>query len=316
MSEADDDKDVLAAEFVLGTLDADDRANAQMLMAIDPGFADSVARWERRLGELHALVDTVEPAKSNWDWIKARVAATEQVREVWLPGLEESAAIKPPFQPRLEPEPPGEPLFDPSPKAVESSPMRPSAGGEVVDLSGRLRRWQRISVGVTALAATIAGVAVLREVRPVLLPEALRPTPQVVERVVEVVREVPSPRMAEFVAVFQKDDAAPQFLLSVDVDRRTVSIRRVDAAQLSDKSYELWIVTPQAPRPRSLGLIAENEFTVRRALGDYDAPTLQRATFGISLEPQGGSPTGQPTGPVLHGKLIQTTPPAFPGGTP
>lgn len=314
MSEADDDKDVLAAEYVLGTLDADDRANAQMLMAIDPGFADSVARWERRFGELHALVDMVEPPKSNWDWIKARVAATEQVRELWLPGLEESATTKLPFVPRLEPEPPGEPLFDASPAATEAKPAAPKA--EVVDLSGRLRRWQRISVAATALAATIAGVAVVREVRPVLLPEALRPKPQVVERVVEVVREVASPRMAEFVAVFQKDDAAPQFLLSVDVERRTVSIRRVDAAPLADKSYELWIVTPQAPRPRSLGLVAEDEFTVRRALADYDAPTLNRATFGISLEPQGGSPTGQPTGPVLHGKLIQTTPPAFPGGTP
>ncbi|MCC7347136.1 MAG: anti-sigma factor, partial [Variibacter sp.] len=38
----DDDKDVLAAEYVLGTLDADDRANAQMLMAIDPAFAASI----------------------------------------------------------------------------------------------------------------------------------------------------------------------------------------------------------------------------------------------------------------------------------
>ena len=66
----------------------------------------------------------------------------------------------------------------------------------------------------------------------------------------------------------------------------------------------------------SLGLLAEQDYTVRRALADYDAPTLHRATFGISLEPTGGSPTGQPTGPVVHGKLIQTTPAAFPGGTP
>jgi anti-sigma-K factor RskA len=31
---------------------------------------------------------------------------------------------------------------------------------------------------------------------------------------------------------------------------------------------------------------------------------VQTATFGVSLEPAGGSPTGRPTGPALHAKLI------------
>ena len=31
---------------------------------------------------------------------------------------------------------------------------------------------------------------------------------------------------------------------------------------------------------------------------------LQRATFGVSLEPSGGSPTGRPTSPALHAKLL------------
>lgn len=333
MSDADDDKDVLAAEYVLGTLDADDRANVQMLMAIDPTFAASVVRWERRLGELHALVEPVEPPAGNWEWIKARIAAVEPTGKVWLPSLDEAASGRPvetePRRPSREPEPLG---FgenrDPklahivelmaATRAAPGGPEAPARRGEVVDIASRVRRWQRISVGVSALAASIVGVAVLRDVRPALLPSALRPTPVVVEKVVEVVREVPSQRVAEFVAVFQRDDAlpAPAFLLTVDVERKTVSLRRVGAEQPADKNYELWIVTPQAPRPRSLGLLAEQDFTVRRALADYDAPTLTRATFGISLEPTGGSPTGQPTGPVVHGRLIQTTPAAFPGGTP
>jgi anti-sigma-K factor RskA len=177
-----------------------------------------------------------------------------------------------------------------------------------------VRRWQSIALAAGAIAATVVGVAALRELRPALLPTALRPTPVVVER--EVVRtvEVASPRIAEFVAVFQSDDKqpAPAFMLTIDVERKTVSLRRVAATQPPDKSYELWIVTPQQQRPRSLGLVEPDNFTVRRALGDYDAPTLHNATFGISLEPSGGSPTGQPTGPVVHGKLIQMTPPAFP----
>jgi anti-sigma-K factor RskA len=317
MSDAEDDKDVLAAEYVLGTLDADDRANAQMLIAIDPAFAANVARWERRLGELHALVEPVEPPSQNWDWIKARIASVPQAGKVWMPSVAEAAAKAAPTAPAeplpwVAPKPAATPAAAPGPQQASVAP----AGAEVVQLSSRLRRFQRLTVAASALAATIAGVAVLREANPVLLPEALRPKPQIVEKVVEVVRtvEVPGQRIAEFVAVFQQDDnlPAPAFLLTVDVERKTVSLRRVGAQQQPDRSFELWIVTPQQQRPRSLGLLAEEGFTVRRALADYDAPTLHNATFGISVEPQGGSPTGQPTGPVVHGRLIQTTPAAFP----
>ena len=35
---------------------------------------------------------------------------------------------------------------------------------------------------------------------------------------------------------------------------------------------------------------------------------VTRATYGISLEPLGGSPTGAPTGPVIHARLVQATP--------
>jgi anti-sigma-K factor RskA len=35
---------------------------------------------------------------------------------------------------------------------------------------------------------------------------------------------------------------------------------------------------------------------------------IKDATFAVSLEPEGGSPTGAPTGPVVFaGKLIATT---------
>jgi anti-sigma-K factor RskA len=39
---------------------------------------------------------------------------------------------------------------------------------------------------------------------------------------------------------------------------------------------------------------------------------LNAATYAVSLEPEGGSPSGAPTGPVLYtGKLIQATPRGF-----
>ena len=64
--------------------------------------------------------------------------------------------------------------------------------------------------------------------------------------------------------------------------------------------------------PQSLGLIGEQQFTVRKALDKYDAATVNRATYAVSLEPEGGSKTGVPTGPVLFtGKLVQATPPSI-----
>ena len=44
--------DALAAEYVLGTLDAGERAQARALLNVDPGFVAKVQFWERRLGEI------------------------------------------------------------------------------------------------------------------------------------------------------------------------------------------------------------------------------------------------------------------------
>jgi len=57
----DEDRAGMAVEYALGTLDADERAQADALLLVDPEFAAEVQRWERRLGELNALVAPVEP---------------------------------------------------------------------------------------------------------------------------------------------------------------------------------------------------------------------------------------------------------------
>ena len=66
----DDDKDALAAEYVLGTLSSDERDQAEAMLAIDPGFEAAVRQWERRLGELNVMVEAVEPRPQVWDRIK------------------------------------------------------------------------------------------------------------------------------------------------------------------------------------------------------------------------------------------------------
>jgi anti-sigma-K factor RskA len=89
----DEDLDALAAEYVLGTLASDERAHAEALIAIDPGFVEIVRQWERRLGELNVMVEAVEPPAEVWDKIKARLVKVAPDNAV---GLAPSIAPTPP----------------------------------------------------------------------------------------------------------------------------------------------------------------------------------------------------------------------------
>jgi len=291
----EEDKDGFAAEYVLGTLDAEERAQADALMLVDTAFAASVHRWERRLGELTTMVAPVEPPAPLWERIKAGLPTTGQGGELHLPEVPV-------------------PLL-PAP-AVAARADAPSA--EIIHMRQRMQRWRGFSTITWLAAACLVGIVLVREYKPDALPPELRPHPavqvvtQVVEKPVEVikevVREVPAARPAQLVAVFQKDEQSPAFLLTVDVDKRMVTVRPVAAERMADKTYQLWIAAQPGQPPRSLGLIGNDEFTVRAALSDYDPAIISNATYGISLEPLGGSPTGQPTGPVIHARLVQATP--------
>ncbi len=170
---------------------------------------------------------------------------------------------------------------DARPRLMERPRPRPSGGAEIVDLSRRLRRWQGAAVAAAALAATLSLFIAVREVT-----------------------RAPAPG-GRLVAVLQRDAASPGFLLTVDVATKTFTMRKVGAETPAGRSYELWLVSDKFPAPRSLGLV-EGDFTMRPALAKYDAATINGATYAVSLEPPGGSPTGAPTGPVVFtGKLIE-----------
>jgi anti-sigma-K factor RskA len=320
------DREVLAAEYVLGTLDAAERAQAQRLIASDPAFAAVVSDWERRLGELNVLVAPVEPPPAILERIKSRKAGGDPVADLLAPEppaaeapppieslTAEPSVAKPPVieSPTIEPVAP-----PPPPPLIAAAPARAAASSaEIIDLSRRARRWRGTAIAIAALAAGFAGLVVVRELQPELMPDPLKP--KVVEKEVVKIVEVPSPKPAPFVAVLQRDAASPAFLLTFDLERRTLTVRTVGAPRQAGKSYELWLVSDRFASPRSLGLIGSEEFTQRPQLANYDAVTINRATYAVSLEPEGGSPTGKPTGPVLYsGKLLQATPPTFAAPSP
>ncbi|ABS68720.1 hypothetical protein Xaut_3491 [Xanthobacter versatilis] len=65
----------LAAEYVLGTLDSEERRGVRARIAADPHFAGLVRLWERRLSPLHELAVPVTPPPSIWRVIVADLKA-------------------------------------------------------------------------------------------------------------------------------------------------------------------------------------------------------------------------------------------------
>jgi anti-sigma-K factor RskA len=114
---------------------------------------------------------------------------------------------------------------------------------------------------------------------------------------------------AQYVALLQSSATAPAFILTVDSGSKKFTVRKVGAGQEPGKSYELWLVSDKLQRPRSLGVIGGNDFTTRAALASFDDDTMHKATYAVTLEPEGGSPTGVATGPIVYtGKLMETVP--------
>jgi anti-sigma-K factor RskA len=364
----DDAQDALAAEYVLGTLSADEREHAEALLTLDPGFAASVRQWERRLGELNVMVEAVEPSPEVWDKIKAEIATASPPSDapsaaplsvspdVGAPTLlieTPAAPVVPPASPAAADEPalllsdePGadsipiplapqgelpdavsdsitaslaKSLAEPAPPPERSEwlpppvvpPIEPKVerSANVVLLSRRVSRWRRMTVLMGTIAALLAVYIGLNQFAPGLLPFGPRPA--------QVVAQSPAAAQqqlgARLVAVLQQEPTSPAFLLTVDPQSRTMVVRRVSATAEPGRSYELWLISSQFPAPRSLGLVGVDEFTARPIPGNFDVATLRTASYAVSLEPSGGSPSGVPTGPVLFtGKIVESVPTAPP----
>jgi anti-sigma-K factor RskA len=286
-----EDHIALAAEYALGTLDADERAQVETMMAVDKDFAAMVEAWQQKLGALNQMVGSVEPRPEVWDRIKAATGVAEPQAPLLLP----------------EAPPPAMTEAVAPPAAVDTS--------NVIRLSAQAKRWRNVATFTTAIAAALVAMIAVQAYRPELLPDELRPKPRV--QVVEVKTPSAPAASAQYVALLQKDGGSPAFILTVDGATKNFTVRRVGATPEPGKSYELWLVSDKLQRPRSLGVIGGNDFTIRPVLASYDTDTVNKATYAVTVEPEGGSPTGVATGPIVFtGKLIEAVPPAAPAPSP
>jgi len=233
------EREALAGEYVLGTLDARMAARVAAALPGDAALRAAVAAWEQRLAPLTALAPPEAPPPDLWDRI--------------------DAAIAPPA-PRVA-------IASPAPRAAIASPA-PRRGW----LSS-LGLWRIWAVGATLAAAAFAGLAVL--------PRA------------------PAPR---YMAVLVTDQSQPAWAAEVMPNgglhlaaMTSVAGNRPQTPQ--GRRMQLWGLPPGAKTPTSLGLlpVQGGQMTIR-------APSVRPVKdmlIMISVEPPGGSPTGQPTGPVV-----------------
>lgn len=215
--------DLLAAEYVLGVLAADERQIASRRIDTETGFARMVDAWEVHFAPMAAAYAAVEPP----------------------------ASVKAAIDRRL----------------FASSAAAPSAG-----LWASLAFWRGLA------AAAVAALAIY-----VALPYVSPPASQ------------PDTRL---VASLAADNSPVKYLAVYDATRHEVGLSLVSGERGAGKDFELWMIEGKNA-PVSMGVIPAGQ-TARMAVSPAVQQKLaQGAVLAVSLEPTGGSPTGQPTGPVV-----------------
>lgn len=151
---------------------------------------------------------------------------------------------------------------------IAAATLGTAAGADNVvalSLRRRLRVWQASTVVALAVAASLAAFVVLR------------------------------PAQAPRVAVLVPPSGGVPVLVATALPNGTLKVQpNGTIAVPNDHDLQLWALTAGETRPRSLGVLPPGG----RALSAALPPGTQLL---VSLEPRGGSPTGQPTGPVLYG---------------
>jgi anti-sigma-K factor RskA len=76
MSGAEDDRDLLAAEYVLGVLEGSERENVIRRADQDNALSAAITAWEERLAPLATIVASVAPPAALWQRVEASCGLT------------------------------------------------------------------------------------------------------------------------------------------------------------------------------------------------------------------------------------------------
>lgn len=146
-----------------------------------------------------------------------------------------------------------------------------------------LQRWRAAAVAATTVAAgLLLFIAVQPDPTPVVMPP------------------VAQPMMAAL-------SGAKGAVVAISYD--ATSGKLVVAPTLLDPGQgdaELWVI-PEGGTPQSLGLVNPTQVEPHVVAEIHRAAIVPGATLAITQEQKGGSPSGQPAGPIVAaGKIIRT----------
>jgi anti-sigma-K factor RskA len=94
------------------------------------------------------------------------------------------------------------------------------------------------------------------------------------------------------------------FVAVVDPRSGVIVVTPASISATKGRSPELWLI-PAGGKPIALGLAAFGRSVRLNPKVEIGDPA--RATLAVSMEPLGGSPTGQPTGPVVATGALEPT---------
>lgn len=243
-------RQMLAAEYVLGTLRGRARRRFERLARGDIAIRNEIRYWESRLAGLAADIEPTSPPPSVWLSLQHRI--------------ETSTPVVTPIR---------RPLPPPVSKADVAPPASP---------------W-RIVAGLATAAGVVAAVLIGTRLPLPGEPSSAAPA------VATAPASTPADAAAIYVSLLKLPESDMQWTLAVrpTVDEVT-AVASGAYPKLGQHSLELWLITDAGPV--SLGLLpTAGEGKLKLPPGI----TGTQLTLAVSLEPVGGSPTGQPTGPVL-----------------
>lgn len=180
-------------------------------------------------------------------------------------------------------EPPPE-LRDRIAATIDRPAAQPVVPAPRVAPGSRTGFWDHLPLWRGAAAAFAALALVLLIARPPAPPVGA-PAP-------------PAGEAALLATTLAPEGGPPLISVAIDPDRRSLIVAPAGGPDSEGRVPELWLM-PADGTPRSLGVIE---------LGGVRRPAVPAtilelvadgATLAVSLEPAGGSPTGQPTGPVV-----------------
>lgn len=159
------------------------------------------------------------------------------------------------------------------------------AGSAGLGEAGRVRRWQAASAAAAALALVSTAALLTRPASRPAPPPRPAPTP------------APTARPAPLIAMLASPERPAALAVGYDPASRRLTVLP-SRLSLGERAAELWVI-PTGGTPHALGVVAAGGQSMRTASPALAALLVPGATLAVSVEPVGGSPTGQPTGPVI-----------------